>query len=154
MKIQCPFAFVQEWGCYPDETMVIVGTKDIEDFFYFFKKLKVKALLAKDYLTWMKENGGVGVDGDNGNFSCVDSDNGRMTVLYLKEWPKKATWSDYQTLMHELHHAVNFVLVKYRGMENEWEAQAYAQEQLFQQIRRKLDGLDKVDKVYLKKGKR
>lgn len=146
-----PFAFIQHWGCYPDETMIVVGTKKIEDFVYFFKKLKVKAALAKDYLTWMKNNGGIGSDGDNGSFSCVDSDNGRCTVLYLKEWPKNTSWLNYQTLIHELHHAVNYILVRYRGMENEWEAQAYAQEQMFQQIRRKLDNNEKCEKIFLKK---
>lgn len=145
-----PFAFIQEWGCYPDETMVVVGTKKIEDFFFFFKKLGVKALLAKDYLTWMKKNGGIGSDTDNGSFSCVDSENGRCTVLYLKEWPKNPNWYNYQTLMHELHHAVNYILVRYRGMDNEWEAQAYAQEQMFQRIRRKLDGQEKFERVFIK----
>lgn len=142
------YAFVQDWGLYPDQTMVVVGTKDPEDFFTLFKKFKVRALLAKDYLTWMKAHG-LGSEGDNGSFSCVDSENGRMTVLYLKEWPKNASWKNYETLLHELHHAVNFVLVKHRGMGDEWEAQAYAQECLFHAIRRKLDKVDKCKIVYL-----
>jgi len=144
------YAFVQHWGCYPDETMVVVGTKDPEDFLIFFKKLKVKAGIAIDYLKWMKDNGGIGSDGDNGSFSCVDSNNGRMTVLYLAEWPKKALWVNYKTLMHELHHAVNYILVKYRNMGSEWEAQAYAQEMMFEHIRRKLDRLDPCEIIYIK----
>lgn len=143
------YAFIQDWGVYPDQTMVIVGTKDPEDFFFFFKKLKVKAGIATDYLKWMKENG-LGSDGDNGSFSCVDSENGRMTVLYLAEWPKNPLWVNYKTLMHELHHAVNFILVKHRGMKDEWEAQAYAQEMMFEHIRRKLDRLDPCEIVYIK----
>lgn len=135
------FAFIQEWGCYPEETLVVVGTKDPEDFFLLFKKLKVKAGIAIQTLKWMKANP-MGTDSDNGCFCWVDGPAGRMTILYLKEWPKKAMWSNYQTLMHELHHAVDYCLVQARGMEKEKEAQAYAQEMLFEHIRRKLDNLE------------
>lgn len=148
MKKRIPraFAFVQEWGCYPEETLVVVGTKDPEDFFHIFKKLKVKAGIAIQTLKWIKEKK-MGTEGDNGCFCWVDGPAGRMTILYLKEWPKKAAWSNYQTLMHELHHAVNYCLVNCRGMEKEPEAQAYAQEMLFQNIRRKLDNLDRYERV-------
>lgn len=135
------FAFIQEWGCYPEETLVVVGTKDPKDFFLLFKKLKVKAGIAIQTLKWMKSHTW-GKDDDNGSFLWVDGPAGRMTILYLKEWPKKASWSNYQTLMHELHHAVDYVLVQCRGMGEEREAQAYAQEQMFEQIRRKLDNLE------------
>lgn len=142
------FAFVQDWGCYPEQTLVLVGTKDAEDLFKMFKKLKVNFGIAKQTLKYIKEHG-FGTDTDTGCFLWVDGEAGRMTILYLKEWPKKPTWKNYQTLMHELHHAVAFVLCDCRGMEKEREAQAYAQEMMFQNIRRKLDGQDKEDRVTL-----
>ena len=74
-----------------------------------------------------------------------------MTILYLKEWPKKSQWENYEILMHELHHAVHIILGEKRGMANEKEALAYAQEILFNRIRRKLDRIDKCEIITLKK---
>lgn len=143
MKKRVPraFAFVHDWGCYPEETLVVVGTKDPKDFLRIFEASKVKSGIAAQTIKWMKDNK-MGTESDNGCFFWIDGPAGRMTVLYLKGWPKKAAWTDYQTLMHELHHAVDFCLVQCRGMEKEKEAQAYAQEMLFEHIRRKLDNLE------------
>jgi hypothetical protein len=145
---QKKFAFIQEWGGTPDETLVIVGTKDKKDFYKIFKNFKIKPIMAKAVLTWMGD--GFGKDSDAGAFFWVNSDGGRFTGLYLKQWPKKTSWSDYETLMHELHHAVHEVLVLQRGMGKEPEAQAYMQETLFHQIRRKLDNLEKHERYNFK----
>lgn len=148
MKIK-PYAFIHDWGGYRDQTMVVVGTKDVGDLVYFFKRFKVYPKLAKDFIEWWRNN--KTPDTDNGSFICVESDHGRMTILYLKEWPKKAQWENYEILMHELHHAVHIILGEKRGMANEKEALAYAQEILFNRIRRKLDRIDKCEIITLKK---
>ena len=140
-----PFAFVHPWGGTPDETLVVVGTKDPKDYVRIFRHFKVKPDLAKDVITWLKD--GIGKQTDNGAFFWVESDHGRFTSLYLKDWAND--WSHYETLMHELHHAVNYVLVDCRGMGKEPEAQAYAQEMLFHGIRRKLENLDKHERYKL-----
>lgn len=149
MKPQRPFAFIQSWGCYPVETMIIVGTRDKNHVREFAKACNIKDAVIKDVYTWMEDNF-VGVESDSGQYLQIDAGGCVFTAIFLKEWPKKAEWGHYETLMHELHHAVNDCLVEKRGMGKEWEAQAYCQERLFHTIRRKLDGLEKVEKHYLK----
>ena len=141
-------AFVQHWGCYPTETVVIVGTRRQEDVMWLLKKLSVEKGVLKDVDTWIANND-LGLESDNGLYLNINAGGRVFTAIFLKEWPKKATWKHYQVLMHELHHAVHDCLGRRRGMMDEWEAQAYAQEMLFEHIRRKLDGIDKCEMVYL-----
>ena len=62
---------------------------------------------------------------------------GGASVLWLKEWD--GSWSAAEVLIHELHHAVHFILGQGKIMGDEVEALAYQQEYLFRGIRQRLN---------------
>jgi hypothetical protein len=71
----------------------------------------------------------------------------RSVILYLREWVRD--WHSYETLLHEIVHAVQYIFEDCRGLWSENEAVAYQIEYLFRSIRRKLDRVDKVKIVKL-----
>lgn len=144
-----PYAFIQDWGVFPEQTMVVIGTRNPDNYGKLIRKLHATPAMAKEIVEKLKQEGEMGKDTDKGFFFFLNLTRNRFSCLYFKEWPKKAAWENYETLIHELHHAVYFILGECRGLMKEPEAQAYMVEGLFHSIRRKLDGLDKCEKVYL-----
>jgi hypothetical protein len=131
-----PKHFILNWGTYPQDTLVLIGTPHRE----WLKVAKIYSK-KKDLLSWveqeaMSEDISPIFKTSKGMF--IYSPDHSYSMLWLAEWDSE--WVNYETLMHELHHAVHLMLGKKRGMADETEALAYQQEFLFRQARRKLDG--------------
>lgn len=129
--------FVQDLGFYTDEVLVLSGVTDKKEVFKYLKKTKVNVKFAKyvleEFDSWnekMKLNLGLYCWGEFGK------------VLVLRGI--KDDWDYWQTLMHELHHLVTHVS-QIKGFQSEMENQAYLFEYLFKSIRRKLQGVDKLE---------
>ncbi len=131
--------FVQSYGTYTNEILVIVGIKDKKKVFQYLKKIKAKVDFSKWVLTdfddWKESVGGK----HKGLFCWNEKVNG--AVLVLRETDD--SWEYWEVLMHECHHIVQH-LAKTKGMYDEAEAQAYLFEFLFHSLRRKLQGIDKI----------
>lgn len=124
-----PFGFVQDWGTFPDQTLVVIGVKSKNDIIEIARKVGGhKKLLEK-----LKDMGEPPLE-CAGFFEYLGD--GCGSILYMKTY--KDDWTFWGTLMHELHHAVFYTLQRHRSMDAEKEALAYAQQDLFQNIRRKL----------------
>ncbi len=133
--------FIQSYGTYTNEVLVIVGIEDKKKVFKFLKKARVKADMSK----WILENFDDWVSAlktkNKGQFCFNDKGDGG-TVLMLRQ--THDSWEYWEILLHETNHIVHH-LAKMRGMTDEMEAQAYLQEFLFHSIRRKLQGVDKIE---------
>lgn len=126
------FAFVQEWGLFPDETLVVVGADTKEEII----RLANKARAGKPFMGNIKD-----ADLPSEPFFIRFENGTKGSILRLPKY--EDTWTFWETLIHELHHAVQFTLAKGRGMDEEPEGLAYSQEILFRKIRRKLQGIEK-----------
>lgn len=131
--------FVQDYGTYSNEILVIVGEQNKKELFKYLKKIKA----IKEFSKWVLENldewNKSIKDKNKGQFCYDDGVNG--TVLMLRS--THDSWEYWEILMHECHHIVQH-LAKRKGMFEEVEAQAYLQEFLFRSIRRKLMCIDKI----------
>ena len=139
-------AFLQRWGSYSNETLVIVGATKGE-IIAFMKRLDVK----EEIIARFERNGPTDDDADQLAYVWNPPGTG-VTLLYFKDWVND--WDHWDTLLHETNHLIHHVLVKSKGMHEEPEAQAYQQEFLFRTIRRKLWMLTSTtekDKKHFKK---
>lgn len=126
------YTYVQHWGTFQNETLVSVGTT-----FDDLKRYLARKKIAPEQLESF-EGRRVHVEDimKDARGLFFDIGEGCGSVLWLKRWPDN--WEYNEVLVHELHHATFIVLGKGRGMADEMEALAYAQEHLFRQIRRRL----------------
>jgi hypothetical protein len=150
-KQQKPFAFIQDLNTLPEDILVVVGSKRIEDWKILLKKLHIKQNVTNEIVSSLEKDNieDKGVAGFFDSLSIKSEKNFHANFLCIAEWPKKAGWVDYEVLIHELHHAVQMIMSEQKGMSTEREALAYAHENLFHTLRRKLDGIDKFEKVTL-----
>lgn len=128
-----PIVFKQSLGeLFHDEITVAVGASH-SDIVAFAKKNRYRAEL-QDFI---KNNpDGLVLDaGDSGYFTYAPDV--RATFLILK--PYVNDWDFWETLLHELNHAV-FRFARIKSFEEETELQARLQTFLFRDIRRKLQG--------------
>lgn len=125
MKNKKPLIFLQDWGTYPFETMVVVGgtIKDIENFF------KVKKFDFKEDLqnSLQKTIASVAVT----VFDEVD----KTTLV----WFKKNSINNMGIVTHEVLHLVNYVF-KFLIITEE-EVFAYQMEYLVNNILKKAKGV-------------
>lgn len=132
--------FVQKYGTYTNEMVVIAGVTDKKEVFRYLKKIKAKPKFSK----WLLENFDDWTDclkNKNKGLFCYNDIIGEGTVLLLRS--PDDSWEYWEVLMHEIHHTVQH-LAKTKMMFEEVEAQAYLFEFLFHSIRRKLRGVDKI----------
>ncbi len=126
--------FIQDWGTYTNQTLVVLGMNR-KQIVHQLKRFGVK----KDFKDWIEKNGEFIDENiareDKGFFAH----NNGGSILWLKGWDN--TWGAGEVLLHELHHAVHFILGQSKGMLAECEAMAYQQEWLFRTIRRRLTNL-------------
>src|SRR3990167_4195246 len=126
------FCFLQNWHVYPNDTLVCIGMTKPEIVAFIRDKEKGKEKwktgVAEDF-----ENTKTPI-GDKGYFWYPDE--AAQSILIINEWD--GSWDNFETLIHELHHAVHIMLGEKRGMAGEVEALAYAQEYLFRSIRKKI----------------
>jgi hypothetical protein len=121
------FAFIQDWGTYTNETLVIIGM-DAEDMLRYVKQngLNFSSGFSEKLRRAFKDT--------NASGRCV-FDEGR-SILWLPSWSN--TWEDYDTLIHEIVHLIYRCLCCNKNMGDEDEAQAYQTEYLFRKIRLRL----------------
>lgn len=142
--------FIVDWGCYPEQTIVFIGKRDnIDVMISSLKKLGVSADRAKKVADGIQKHSTRGsADSDRGAFYFLETDEDwHANLLWLPKWGPNPSWELYESLIHELHHAVQVLLAKGRSMEHEMEALAYAQQSLFQTIRRQLDGGKEMQEI-------
>lgn len=128
--------FIQGWGTYNNETLVVVGMS-VKEFMGRINVGKTGLGVNQKFYDWLvsrKENFTRSIALDNLGFFKDSPEGGSM--LWLKEWDN--SWDTGYTLMHELHHAVHFILGYNKGMQEECEALAYQQEWLFKAIQKRL----------------
>ena len=125
--------FVQGYGTHTDQILVAVGVSRKEILSYL-KKVKARP----EYIDFIKKTDDKFFE-NKGTFAWNDKVDG--TILYLKKY--EDLWDFWETLIHELHHAIEHFRVK-KAMQDEPEALAYQQEFLFRAIRRKLQGMKDV----------
>ena len=122
--------FIQNFGTYTDEILVMIGLHEKKELLRFMKKHRVKVDIAKwileNYDEWKKEE-------HQGMFAWNDEI--RAKILILRS-PADA-WDYWEVLMHEIHHVV-FHTAKQKSLTEETEAQAYLFEYLFHHIRKKI----------------
>lgn len=127
--------FIQDWGTYQNETLVVVG-KTAKETIRWCKKIKVN----KKFLEWLENNlEKHEVHSKERNDPAFFMFGETNSVLFLE--PYKDSWNYWETLIHETMHMVDYVLSALRLMEKETEARAYQQEYLFHSIRKKLQSL-------------
>ena len=131
-KKQKPIVFLQDTGIYSNEIVLSFGASK-EEILKYLKSHKIK----KEAIEWIEKDENLFKIFSENN-ACLAFDRGRMIGLF-KHF--EDTWEFWETLIHELHHAVNY-LTENKRMEKEVEAQAYLQEYLFRSIRRKLQKTD------------
>lgn len=123
--------FLQDWGSYGNHTLVSVGMTYDE----IIKESK-KRKLPKKVIEEMEESELEVAIGDH-NYGCVWQANTGDTFLWLRSFTSE-TWVEHDTLVHEVLHLVQYVIMEDKGMAKEWEAQAYQQEYLVKEIRSKI----------------
>lgn len=121
-----PIVFIQSCPPYSHTVLICSGvtsSKQIE-----------KVTSTEKVLKWVKDNGQIFADVLNGKTEAMSVNHDKFLILILK--PYKNKWIFWDTLVHELNHIV-FWLSEMKMLEKEMEAQAYLQEYLFREIRRK-----------------
>lgn len=134
--------FVQTFGTYSDEIFVIIGQYDKRQVLKYLKKIKAKFEFSKWVLENINEWNSSLQDKNKGQLCWNDSKDSGGYVLMLR--PVHDSWEYWEVLMHETHHAVQH-MAKRKGFLDEAENQAYLQEFLFRSLRRKLQGIDKIE---------
>lgn len=133
-----PIMFVQDFGTYTNEILVLCGVTDKKELLKYLKKVKAKFEFSKwvleDFDGWKKD-----IEKKHLAQFCFNNEI-QGGVLMLR--PMEDCWNYWEVLMHEVHHIVQN-LAKQKGMFEELEAQAYLFEYLFKSIRRILMGVDK-----------
>jgi hypothetical protein len=127
-----PITFVQDCGTYSDQILVAIGVP-YSQIIAYTKEIKAK----KDAQEWFlkDENLKKGYEINKGIYAW---DNVSEASFLGMEKFKEDSWEMWECLMHEIHHAVHHILIQKKKMVDEVEAQAYLQEYLFRQIRRKI----------------
>jgi len=126
--------FIQDWGTYSDQMIVSVGMST-EDLLSWVKKLKdlkegVVEILEENLKTMENRR-------DKGGFMRFTTEKCAVSCLIILEWDR--TLENNGLLVHELSHAIDFVLGNGKMMERETEAKAYQLEFLYLAIVRELD---------------
>ncbi len=129
MKIP-KIAYIQTWGTYDDEMLVTVGM-NFDEIVKEMKRLKITKEVSGDFIARKLEF-----------LDMIESTSAHLwvftngqTLLYFPNW--KHDWEHWDTLLHEICHAVHHTLGKHKRMMYEDEAKAYQIEFLFREIRRK-----------------
>lgn len=130
MKKSKKFAFIQGWGTYSNETLVVVGMGAEEIINYLHKN---DFSFSSDFTEQLRQSFKDDED-DPPSGRCV-FDEGR-SMLWLPSW--KDDWENWETLMHEIVHLIHRGLCINKFMSKEDEAQAYQMEYLFRNLRTEL----------------
>lgn len=119
------FAFMQDWGTYSNQTLVVVGMNK-KEIVKHLKKIKAPKDAIASFLV---------VEESHFHEAAFVWSNFGRTVLWLPSWQHTA--KNEETLVHEVHHLI-FDVMNSKGMADEPEALAYQMEFLFKNIRKNL----------------
>jgi len=137
-----PKIFIQQCGSYTNEVLVICGATKSETL-KFLRKNKAKFEIAKwvlgDFDKWKERVSGVG----GGLYCFNDVHHGHVLFLHKVDAKGNGSWIFWEAVMHEIHHLVLHIS-KLKSFQDEWENQAYLFDYLFRNIRRKIQGVDKI----------
>ena len=133
--------FVHSWGIFPASTLISIGLTHKEAVTWCKNKNVIK-----DFANWIEKDPAVvkaynGTDGGVFVYGTNDYKNDSLSysVIVINEF--EDIWKCWEILMHELHHSVYWITKKF-AIHDETEAQAYAFDNAFRTIRRKLQKLD------------
>lgn len=135
-KIKKPFktAFLQHWGTFPYDTLVVVGM-DAGQMMKTAKRLLPPSPSRKELLISLQDKEEMDKVMDCGGW--CDWLEGGQSVIWLKGWD--LDWKYLDILNHEIVHAVDF-FYKHVTMDG-METRAYQQDFLFKQIRNRLNSI-------------
>jgi len=122
--------FVQDWGTYGNETIVAVGYNRQET------ERIVKKIAGEIGLKSFRDQYERHLGGSHAGYFLVILGT-HYTLLSLADFKKNNAHS-IGVLVHELEHAIDFILKDYYGFSNEYEARAYQIQYLFKNIYKKL----------------
>lgn len=125
--------WIQGWGSYTPETLVVVGGYTHDQITAIMKRIKGKKDIIAEWDKNKKDHDEKWLGGQNHGVLWHHES---ATVLWLKEFNN--TWDNFDTIIHEVSHMVDIVLRDGKKMSEETEACAYQTEFLFREIRRKL----------------
>lgn len=118
-------------GCSPKEILVIA------------KKYKAQPhvirFIEDSQKRWEEMINGAGVNA----FAAMEEERG-IFVIRMPDY--EDTWDFWETLIHELHHVVEFMAGRLK-FENEVESKAYLHEFLFRNMRKKFMGVIPINSV-------
>lgn len=136
MKKKNKFIFTQDCGILSNEIFVCAGaTKEEVLMFVKDKKNNFK----KDIKNHIEKLKCWELLNDN-NEALVSYDDNLIFMLLKKV---ENNWTYWETLLHETHHIVE-IIARQKMAQDEMELKAYLQGYLFRNIRRKLQGVDKI----------
>ena len=136
-----PLVFSQDIHPYRHEMLVCVGASadDAKKWLKEFGKKGVK----DDYLKFVNDSEQCFLDVSTGKHLGMAFAQLQSHYLVLLLPKPKDVWEYWESLLHELSHVLDW-LCEWKMLIGETEARAYLHEWLFNQIRRKIQGIDKV----------
>lgn len=126
--------FIQDWGTFPNETLVCIGGS----YEYMIRWLISKKLDADFMIPHKEKIEKTILNKDRG--LAITTTSGQ-SILWLRQYKKdNKSWEDIEVLLHEIHHLIDSVSFQ-KGFDDECEAKAYQLEYLFRNIRHKINGV-------------
>ena len=133
--------FLEKIAIFDIDIVVCVGSK-LEDWEKWMKKVKFSESFLKDYKyirPQIQEGFKILHEANNGCMACIKNEEGvNYYFLLLKKWEYSSQC--YDTLLHEIVHLKQF-LWEAKAIEKEIEFEAYFIENVFIQLRDKLNKL-------------
>lgn len=126
--------FVQSTGQWKNDVFVCTGF-DAKEILRAAKRINSQEYIIK-WIENKSEDWNSFIE-SNCAFATKHPDRGTI-ILRLRTY--EDTWDFWETLIHEISHAVD-MMAEHRGFSNEGEAKAYLAEFVFHEIRRKLQGV-------------
>lgn len=141
MKKHKPLVFSQEIPPYRHDFLVCIGA-DSKDAIRYVKKSFIKKL-KKDFIELLETRENLFIEiknGKQGGFAVANLDEHYLILILPK---LEDNWDYWECLIHELSHILDWIC-DWKMLNGETEARAYLHEYLFRQIRRKIQGIDKI----------
>ena len=136
-----PLIFPQDIPPYRHSMLVCVGANS-KDVLEWLKKNSKKGI-KQDYIKFVNSHEKLFNEVNNGNqlgYAIAELDK-QYLIMVLRKF--EDNWGYWECLIHELSHILDWIC-DWKMLNGETEARAYLHEWLFKEIRRKLQGRDKI----------